>query len=378
MTWYDFACKYVDLKWRDAAATYRRSIAEALTTATVAMLPPDIGKPFTDKAIRLALRSWAFNCGRRNVAPPPRTGQVLDWIARNTLPVADLEDLTTIRCVLDALASRLDGTAAAATVFNRKRMVLSNALDYAVELELLNENLVGKVKRNAPKARTTVDRRSVVNPSQARELLTAVTKIQRSGPRLTAFFAVMYFAALRPEEAVNLRKTNLSLPRAGWGELHLAEATPDAGKQWTDSGKARDERQLKHRAKGDTRTVPCPPELTALLHNHLENHGTDPQGRLFWGERGGELDSSTYGRVWAKARQLAFGADLASSSALARRPYDLRHAAVSTWLNGGVPATQVAEWAGHSVAVLLRVYAKCLDGQDDTARRRVEAALRQG
>ena len=29
--------------------------------------------------------------------------------------------------------------------------------------------------------------------------------------------------------------------------------------------------------------------------------------------------------------------------------YDLRHAAVSTWLNAGVPATQVAEWAGHSV-----------------------------
>jgi hypothetical protein len=53
---------------------------------------------------------------------------------------------------------------------------------------------------------------------------------------------------------------------------------------------------------------------------------------------------------------------------------------VSTWLNGGVPATQVAEWAGHSVEVLLKVYAKCLDGQDETARRRVMAALghRQG
>ncbi len=34
-------------------------------------------------------------------------------------------------------------------------------------------------------------------------------------------------------------------------------------------------------------------------------------------------------------------------------PYDLRHAAMSTWLNGGVPAAQVAEWAGHSVEVLL-------------------------
>jgi integrase len=56
-------------------------------------------------------------------------------------------------------------------------------------------------------------------------------------------------------------------------------------------------------------------------------------------------------------------------------PYDLRHAAVSTWLKGGVPPTTVAEWARHSVEVLLRIYAKCLDGGDALVRRRVEAAL---
>jgi integrase len=56
-------------------------------------------------------------------------------------------------------------------------------------------------------------------------------------------------------------------------------------------------------------------------------------------------------------------------------PYGLRHAAVSTWLNGGVPPTVVAEWAGHSVEVLLRIYAKCLDGSDALIRWRVEAAL---
>jgi integrase len=60
---------------------------------------------------------------------------------------------------------------------------------------------------------------------------------------------------------------------------------------------------------------------------------------------------------------------------LARRPYDLRHAAVSTWLNAGVPATQVAAWAGHSVAVLLQIYAKCLVGQEDAARRQIDAVL---
>lgn len=60
---------------------------------------------------------------------------------------------------------------------------------------------------------------------------------------------------------------------------------------------------------------------------------------------------------------------------MAQRPYDLRHACVSTWLNAGVPATQVAEWAGHSVDVLMRVYAKCIYGQEEAARKRIEAAL---
>lgn len=80
-------------------------------------------------------------------------------------------------------------------------------------------------------------------------------------------------------------------------------------------------------------------------------------------------------RVWRLALDQALTAQEIASP-LARRPYDLRHACVSTWLNAGVPATQVAEWAGHSVHVLLRVYAKCVFGQGEQDRQRIEAALR--
>jgi hypothetical protein len=48
---------------------------------------------------------------------------------------------------------------------------------------------------------------------------------------------------------------------------------------------------------------------------------------------------------------------------------------VSLQLNAGVPATQVAEWAGHSVNVLLKVYAKCIEGRDEAARLRIADAL---
>jgi hypothetical protein len=41
-----------------------------------------------------------------------------------------------------------------------------------------------------------------------------------------------------------------------------------------------------------------------------------------------------------------------------------------------VRPAQVAEWAGHSIAILLKVCAKSIDGQDAIARRRIDEALR--
>src|SRR5262249_18915617 len=64
-----------------------------------------------------------------------------------------------------------------------------------------------------------------------------------------------------------------------------------------------------------------------------------------------------------------------ATSPLAGRPYDLRHACLSTWLNGGVYPTQVVGWAGHRVGELLRIYAKCVVGQDELAKRRITEAL---
>ncbi|WP_246002749.1 tyrosine-type recombinase/integrase [Allorhizocola rhizosphaerae] len=258
---------------------------------------------------------------------------------------------------------------------SRQRKILNTAIEYAVELKALAANPIPALKWTAPKVSHNVDRRSVANPTQARTLLHAVRAYGRTGPRVVAFFGCLYFAALRPEEAVSLAKHNLSLPKEGWGELHLEMAEPHAGKEWTDNGKNRDRRQLKQRAVGEGRTVPCPPELTALLHWHMETFGTTPDGRLFRGERNGEeLPKGTINRAWREARKTVFTPDVLASP-LAATPYDLRHAAVSTWLNAGVPPADVAAWAGHSVEILLKIYAKCLDGGAELLRKRIQAAL---
>lgn len=380
MPWFDFACQYVDMKWPRAAGKSRAGNADALASVTPAMLKTERGAPDA-KVLRRALTGWAFNTKQRNNAMPREVEQALRWLRANTLPVSRLNDVAMLRVVLERMSLKLDGTQAAAKTVNRKRAVLFNAMEYAVELKLLTANKLPEVKWTAPKTVRTIDKRVVINPHQARKLLAAV-KAQRiegqprrsSGPMLVAFFAVMYYAALRPEEAAMLRKQDLQLPEKGWGELLLSETAPITGAAWTDSGKRRDRRQLKQRGKGEVRPVPSPPPLTALLHSHLAVFGTAGDGRLFRSLTGGELSESTVGRVWDKAREAALTED-EYLSPLVRRPYDLRHACVSTWLAAGVPSTQCAEWAGHSVAVLHQIYAKVIAGLESAAHQRIEQAL---
>src|SRR5215467_3357132 len=47
-TWYEFACTYTDMKWKQASAKYRKDIARALTAATPAML----AGPMSDQMMR--------------------------------------------------------------------------------------------------------------------------------------------------------------------------------------------------------------------------------------------------------------------------------------------------------------------------------------
>jgi integrase len=92
------------------------------------------------------------------------------------------------------------------------------------------------------------------------------------------------------------------------------------------------------------------------------------------GEPAGTRSWLAISRIWQEARAIGFGPEQAASP-LAARPYDLRHAAVSLWLNVGVPATEVAQRAGHSVEVLQRVYAKCVEGQALHANNKITGAL---
>jgi integrase len=373
-TWYAFAVTYVETRWPHSAAKSREGMTDALSNITPVLTSDRPGRP-EDEILRRALREFAFVPADRRPVSSPEVAAALRWLEAASLPLTALEDAKNARAALDAIALRLDGKAAAASTFRRKRAVFHHALEYAVELEELSANPLDRVKLRRPKSNDEIDRRSVVNPAQARELLVAVTYCGRTrGPMLAAMFACMYFDGLRPAEAAGLREKDCYLPESGWGLLTLERTRPQSGKRFTDSGKGHDERGLKHRAEGTTRIVPIPPDLVTILRMHLEMHGTTKDGRLFRTSTGGVIAGSAYAKVWKEARTYALTPDQVASP-LAARPYDLRHAAVSLWLNAGVHAPEAAERAGHGLDVMLRVYAKCIDGQRDVANRRIEAAL---
>ncbi|MGW5096269.1 tyrosine-type recombinase/integrase [Streptomyces nodosus] len=365
--WYDFAVEFVDKTWPRFSANQRKNVAKAMTPATIALLrtPP---KQFDPVKVRTALREWAFNSKRRTNPEEPIPDEVrviLDWVQRNTLSMAAWEQSDRIDTVVTALGTLLDGTTAAASSVTRNRRIMNLAMEYAVRHGILRQNPLPKGKGSgggAPKVAQAIDKRSLLNPEQVTALLDWIGKRPRRGLIYRAFFATLCYAGLRPEEAVALHVSDATLPETGWGEFIVHNARPEVGSQWTDSGKPHDDRDLKGRAEGDTRTVPIHPDLVAFLREIIGRYKLKPTDLLFPGENGGILAGSVFRRVWEKAREAVLQPHEFKSPA-GKRVYDCRHTCLTAWLNKGIPPAQVAEWAGNSVPVLLAIYARCIAGQ---------------
>ncbi len=373
-TWYQHARIYIETKWPVLAAKSRRSTVDALATVTPVLIASERGAP-DPRVLRKALYGWAFNPSTWDRDVPPDLAVALTWLAKVSLPINRLRESDNIRAALGACARTMDGKPAAATTTQRKRAVLYNVIGYAIERELLEYNPIDRIQWKAPAVAEQIDRRVVASTAQVEALLSAVPDVHPHGGELVAFFGCLYYAAMRPAEVAELRVADCTLPETGWGRIVLADTSPHAGAAWTDDGATREKRGLKHRATTEVRVIPIPGELVRLINEHVKRYGTAPDGRLFRAPRGGYPSESLYGRIWKDAREKALSPAQVASP-LAGRPYDLRHAGVTLWLNAGVPAPEVARRAGHGVGVLLRVYAGCIDGEEETVNVRIEAALK--
>ncbi len=376
LSWLQFSKDYVAARWDEIAPKTRESIADSLATVTQVMVENRSDRP-APRDLRRALL-WAVLPANAEAEPPKDIHDSLAWLDKHSQPLKAFSDPQVVRKAVHQLARTLDDKPAAGDTYRRRRRGFNAALEFAVETGKLDENPLKRVKTKKVAVDDQVDPRVVVTHAQARELLTAMSYVgswhRARGRRLVGFFAVMYYAGLRPAEAVALKATDCELPDKGWGRLILAESMPVATKRFTDSGERHDKRGLKQRDPNAVRIVPIPPRLVAYLRAHIDEFGVASDGRLFRNERDGILGSTTYSRAWEEARNFAF-TPAQVESPLAGRPYDLRHAALSTWLNAGISAAEVSKRAGNSVEVLLRRYAGCLDNQEEFVNRRIERAL---
>ncbi|MFF7931837.1 tyrosine-type recombinase/integrase [Streptomyces sp. NPDC007940] len=374
--WFEFCRKYMAGRWRTAAAKTREGTADGLAAVTLAMVKRGDDAP-DDESLRLAFR-WGIVPANAGEDPPAELKAAYEWVTTNDRPLGDLADAEVLEDVLYRVSYKLDGTPAAGETYKRRRRALNTALEHAVAVGELPENPLQQTRRKPPGSNNVVDPRVLVNAVQARQLLTAVSYVgswdRCRGRRLVAFYAVQYYAGLRPAEAVGLRLSDCHLPAKGWGTLTLRETRPVSGKQWTDSGERHDRRGLKAREASTDRPVPIPPILVTILRTHLSEYGTADENRVFGNERGAVVGSSTYWRVWEEARAYALPPERVESP-LAGRPYDLRHACITRWLNAGVPIAEVARRVGNSPEVIHRRYHGCIDGHEELANTRISEAL---
>ncbi|WP_405942244.1 tyrosine-type recombinase/integrase [Streptomyces sp. NBC_00207] len=378
LRWFEFCRTYVAGRWRTAAAKSRESMADGLAAVTLAMVKRGDDAP-DDETLRLAFR-WGIVPANEGEDPPAKLKAAYECVTTDDRPLAELADAQVFEDVLYRVSYKLDGTPAAGDTYKRRRRALNAVLEHAVAVGELQENPLQRIRRKRVGSNDVVDRRVLVNPVQARQLLTAVSYVgswdRCRGRRLAAFFAVLYYAGLRPAEAVGLRLSDCHLPEKGWGTLTLQETRPVSGKQWTDSGERHDRRGLKAREASSDRPVPIPPVLVAILRAHLKEFGTAKEGRMFGNERGGVVGSSTYWRVWEEARQYALPPARVDSP-LAGRPYDLRHACITRWLNASVPIAEIARRVGNSPEVIHRRYHGCIDGHEEAANAKIARVLEE-
>lgn len=130
-----------------------------------------------------------------------------------------------------------------------------------------------------------------------------------------------------------------------------------------------EEKGLKQRSEDETRAVPLPPVLVKWLRWHVERFEKSTGDRVFTNQLGNDLSKDNWGKPWRdqRARRWPEGHKLAKV-----RPYDLRHTAATMMLRAGVSPAEVALRLGHSVDMLMKIYAGVFEDERQRANQLIE------
>jgi integrase len=104
---------------------------------------------------------------------------------------------------------------------------------------------------------------------------------------------------------------------------------------------------------GSARTVLLSPAVASMLAERRSRVNPKPDDFVFPNEEGKAIDHNVYRYKWKKV--------LKSAGVPYRKPYISRHTAISHALENGAAPIDIAAQSGHSLDVLLKVYAHVIE-----------------
>jgi integrase len=254
------------------------------------------------------------------------------------VPLAGIDHM-----MVRAWVAQLSGSGRAPATVQKAGQILGKIMRAAVDAELISRNPVERV------AFPRVERVEMRHLT-ARELTKLANTID---DRYRAWVLVAGYGGLRAAELFGLRRHRVDLVR---GTVDVAEICVEvSGHHHFGPPKTRAGR----------RVVPLPGFVVAELAEHLERVDVAPKGLVFPAPKGGPVRLSLFRRrTWQPAVEAAGLSPL--------RIHDLRHTAISLWIEVGASPKGIAVRAGHtSTSVVLDRYGHLLPDSSE----RVTAAL---
>ena len=253
-------------------------------------------------------------------------------------------DQLTPKLIVRQLVDPMRRAGAQPPTINAVLAVLQSILRLAVDEERLPVNPISRIRR----APTQVVRQVPAIPAPTIERLRA-----RLDRRDATIVSVLAYAGLRPQELLALQCEDL-------GERAIAIRRKDVDGELLPYTKTRRNRMVK---------------LLGPLAQDLA------EWRLASGVRRGLLFANRDGDPWTRSQWATWRENVFQPAARAvdlpdPRPYDLRAAFVSLLAWEGYTMLEVANQAGHSVAVCEKHYAKVFEDVDPANRVTAEEAIR--
>ncbi len=321
-------------------------------------LVPLIARSAPDRAPTLTPRQLAeldrWLAGRAELSP-----ELGRWLKRWSPRLRDLQRTDLVR-ILERVSLRQDLVAplAPSTQSNRRthvRQVLNDAVTNGKvkALDWPPAKRGGKKKSERPKPKA---RKVVVSSADLSGVIEASSNRDRRSRPYRVMTASSGLGGFRPSEVFGFEVSDLCLPADGWGAVTISESRVGRSLRWAMDG---DLEYDEPKSMNSTRTVPIPPQLVAILREHLAETGIT-EGRLFPGGVGF--------KHWPDSLALA----CRKAGVKRMSPYDLRRAYASHLHLNGFADTKISARMGNTVEILRKHYLFDVDDTDDEANEKLE------